>query len=50
METREQKYEATMEIAAKKIEQLNAPLEEIGFEQNRKCHSKYSGLFGFNKE
>lgn len=33
MESHEQEYEATMELAAKKIEQLNASLEEIGFEK-----------------
>jgi len=33
LEAHEQDYEATMELAAKKIEQLNASLEEIGFEK-----------------
>ena len=33
LETHEQDYEATMELAAKKIEQLNSSLEEIGFEK-----------------
>lgn len=33
MESHEQEYETTMELAAKKIEQLNASLEEIGFEK-----------------
>lgn len=33
LEAHERDYEATMELAAKKIEQLNASLEEIGFEK-----------------
>lgn len=33
LEAHEQDYEATMELAAKKIEQLNTSLEEIGFEK-----------------
>ena len=33
LEAHEKDYEATMELAAKKIEQLNASLEEIGFEK-----------------
>lgn len=33
LEVHERDYEATMELAAKKIEQLNASLEEIGFEK-----------------
>lgn len=33
LEAHEQEYEATMELAAKKIEQLNTSLEEIGFEK-----------------
>lgn len=33
MESHEQEYETTMELAAKKIEQLNDSLEEIGFEK-----------------
>lgn len=33
LEAHEQDYEATMELAAKKIEQLNASREEIGFEK-----------------
>ena len=33
LEAHEQDYEATMELATKKIEQLNASLEEIGFEK-----------------
>ena len=33
MESHKQEYETTMELAAKKIEQFNASLEEIGFEK-----------------
>ncbi|MDD6435388.1 MAG: SIMPL domain-containing protein [Clostridiales bacterium] len=33
LEAHEQEYEATMELAAKKIDQLNTSLEEIGFEK-----------------
>lgn len=33
LEAHEMDYEATMELAAKKIEQLNLSLEEIGFEK-----------------
>lgn len=33
LEAHEQEYEATMELVAKKIEQLNISLEEIGFEK-----------------
>ena len=35
LEAHEQDYEATMELAAKKIEQLNASLEEIGLRRKR---------------
>lgn len=33
LEAQKQEYEETLELAAKKIEYLNAALEEIGFEK-----------------
>lgn len=50
LEAHERDYEATMELAAKKIEQLNASLEDIGFEKKSVKTTNFNVRTNYERE